>query len=72
MHGPAPWTETEMLLAGLLGSFHGYMWAKGGGKGTRPKPIDPPDVRWVKARKRSTQYERLIAQAEAVKQQRRG
>lgn len=36
------WSITDQLLAAVANALHGANWQRGGGKGTRPKPIIPP------------------------------
>jgi len=44
VRGPAAqWGVNERLLAGILHALHMANWQRGGGKGTKPKPITPPD-----------------------------
>lgn len=36
------WTDHEYLLAGILDLLAGANWQRGGGKGSRPKPVKRP------------------------------
>lgn len=36
------WGDSEHLLAGIFDLLAGANWQRGGGKGTRPKPIRRP------------------------------
>lgn len=38
----ALWGSTEHLLAGMFDVLQGANWQRGGGKGTRPRPIERP------------------------------
>lgn len=38
------WTLTTYLLAGIFDQLAGANWQRGGGKGSRPKPIPRPGV----------------------------
>jgi hypothetical protein len=38
----ASWTLDQCLLAGILNAVRGLTWGLGGGKGKRPKPVEPP------------------------------
>lgn len=47
----ARWGITEHLLASAVDALHGANWQRGGGKGSRPKPINRPDPRAEKRRR---------------------
>ena len=36
------WSTTDWLLAGVIDVLQGANWQRGGGKGSRPKPVERP------------------------------
>lgn len=54
LHGEAArWGVTDYLLANAVDALQGANWQRGGGKGSRPKPVHRPDPR---AEKRNREY----------------
>lgn len=49
VHGDAPWSRAEMLLAMQVDATRGGNWQRGGGKGAKPIPVAP-------AKKKAPQY----------------
>lgn len=41
----AEWSTTEHLLAAVVDALHTANWQRGGGKGSRPEPIERPGQR---------------------------
>lgn len=37
-----PWTTATVLAAATVNALQGGNWQRGGGKGKKPKPIEPP------------------------------
>ncbi|WP_433651027.1 hypothetical protein ACQP2C_32460 [Micromonospora zamorensis] len=52
MHGEAGrWSTADHLLASAVELLAGANWQRGGGKGSKPKPMKRPDARAEKRRR---------------------
>ncbi|MCG5460852.1 hypothetical protein MED01_004278 [Micromonospora sp. MED01] len=52
LHGEAGrWSTTDHLLASTVELLAGANWQRGGGKGSKPKPLPRPDARAEKRRR---------------------
>ncbi len=54
LHGDAArWSPADHFMATAVALLAGANWQRGGGKGSKPKPIPRPDAR---AKKRAREY----------------
>lgn len=73
MGGPEfrPWTTATTIAAYSLNALNGANWQRGGGRGGKPKPIEPPQPKAKTARQangpRGSGVKRRIAQQVAMR-----
>jgi hypothetical protein len=65
------WTTPVRIAAFSLNALHGANWQRGGGKGSKPKPIEPPEPKGTGAeparKKGASSLQRRIAQQAALR-----
>lgn len=49
-----PWTTANVLAAAAVNALQGGNWQRGGGKGKKPKPIEPPKAKAARTADRPT------------------
>lgn len=61
------WTTATTLAAYSLNALNGANWQRGGGRKSRPKPIEPPQPKNRGRKKAGSSLQRRIAQQAALR-----